>query len=442
MNILLRLLQFVLAFATNTILLYFVSNEEAVPLLEILIYVSLAIQITFGTIGTYVQNRINSQVHGKSIEKPELLILHLLLAVIFLLFITFFLNENIIMLIVLLTFAQGGFNFSNSYLGISKSIKKSLMNTVYVYIIFFCFLLSTILLNTTLTAYTWILYFTVANLIVLSIVILQLDITLGEKFDKSKYLIFDKNLYVHASGHLTATFVGWFIFLYSRTFFSSYNEDFYPEFLKVAVVYSMIVGATELLYNTIFLTKVYRNPDDDAAYTKYSDGLAFVLVLCSFFILLISGMMTQYYFPPDFEYLIEVFRLLSLLETLRLVFNIWINNCARKASYAELIKIGLICMLLVSLLNGVKTIQVGIILISCVQVIIVYCLIKEKVLSLLGGLTYVLSTAAIVVLYGIDKIWNDMFIVVLIISIPSVLILKLAKKLNVVSMVKEFIHYD
>ena len=181
-------------------LVRYVGNDQAVILAETLIFASLLIQVFFGTIGTYVQNRINSDKEDMKIASPDFFILLTFIAALLMTLISTQLEEVATFSIIILTITQGGFNFVNSYVGITKSIRISLLNNLFVYIIFICGLGATLFFKNNLTAWTWIFIFNLSNLLGMLFAILQINMKRSVLKDVKRLILFEKKLYQHALG--------------------------------------------------------------------------------------------------------------------------------------------------------------------------------------------------------------------------------------------------
>jgi hypothetical protein len=440
-NLSLRGMQFLFAIIINFILVQLVPDEEAEAIAVTLIMIALNIQIIFGVIGTYILNRINSRRKEMSIVDPEpFLYLVFLLSIIMLMY--FILTEqNWFSSVISVALAQGNFQLINSYYGVKKSIRKSLILGNAVYFIFLLLLLVSAIAST-LTAKIWLSTFALANVFGAYLIIKELFKTTRISLQLAKKFIVQRSVYIHGTGHMILSVIGWFCFLYIRTFFSESNTVEYVDFLKVGIFISLLVGASELLFNTIFLTKVLRNPDDASGFVRYADALCLMLIGVNIMMIVTFPILSNYYFSISKASLATAFGILLCIENTKVIFNIVINNSARKFEYRKIISVSFILVLttsLLSLTNQLLYIGIVLVLISIITGTIVF---KQGSLSMSGIFTFTLLN--IFVLSYFQIFINELSMAILIVL--GVLIIgftiKILQKVNASDLIREFLKYD
>lgn len=440
-NLSLRGIQFLFALAVNFILVQFVADDEAEAIAVTLIMIALNIQVLFGSIGTYILNRINSSRKGMSTIDPQpfLYLIFILSILAFIYFI--FTEENWYFSILLVALAQGNFQLLNSIYGVRVSIQRSLVLANIVYLIFLLFILIFALLST-LTAKIWLSSFALANILGTYSVITavfkskKLDIYLAKDF------IFQKSIYVHGTGHVILTMISWFCFLYIRTLFAESETLNYVDFLKVGILISLLIGAAELLFNTVFLTKVLRNPDNIPGFIRYSDSLCLMLVSMNILLIAAFPFLGKYYFEVDTTTLRTAFGILLCVENTKIIFNIVINNSARQFEYSKTIIASLVLVLTTSLISIFnETFYIGIILFA-MTIITSSIVLKQGSLSLHGVLSFISLNVFILSYFQIlsDPSYMGVLIILGILNVGFAI--KIFYNVKAPDLVREFIKYD
>ena len=440
-NVLLRSIQLILALGINYILLHFVVSVDATIIAETLIYSTFFIQVIFGVLGTYILNRLRNSNEEMIMHNPESFYVFVVILGFISVFFCLILPKNSIFLIAAIVSCQGGFQLINSHFSVKKSIKISLLFALFVYVLFFTYLLmasSNMSINSTF----WCLGWATANLIPAIVILYKYDTFRDYKFAESIQFFQQKNLVVHSLGHLSAITVAWYAFLHTRTFYEAFNAMNYSELLQVGIFISLLVGAIEVFFNTVFLTKVFRSPNNSLEFKQYLDNFCFLLFISNLFLLLLYFPLSRYYFPSDFLNIPLVFSILLATENLKLYFNLAINNAARCFDYKFVLKSSVPLVFLFSLLIFSSNASQALLLISATTGVLLLIGIIEDFLSIPAAILLALCNLNAIVIFFLNDS-NIFFVGSIIYFFSSVLIsAHFFSKFNIRHAIKEFLHYD
>lgn len=316
-----------------------------------------------------------------TLKNPESFYVFVLVLGFILLLTSIFFPTSRILLISSIVICQGIFQLINSQFGIHHSIQKSLFFALSVYVLFVTYLLLGNSANK-IGATFWCLGWAAANIIPAVSIMYKCESFKQFTFADTISFFRQRDILKHSLGHLSAITVAWYAFLYSRTFYDGYDNIDYSAFLQTGIFISLLIGAIEVLFNTVFLTKVLRAPNNLLEFRKYLNNFCFLLFTSNLFFLLLYKPLTHYYFPSDFVYIAYVYAVLLATENMKLYFNLAINNAARCFDYRLILKLSLPLVLMLSCLSFLGNISHAFWLIFCAGTLIITIGFYEKFLSI------------------------------------------------------------
>ena len=157
-----------------------------------------------------------------------------------------------------------------------------------------------------------------------------------------------------------------------------------------------------------------------------------MLILSGIGIYTISGVLRDYYFSPGFGQLYDFLKILVLLETTKVIFNLSINNSARRFSYKLAVLVGLICSIMIVAQSTTSSVHQALIYILLNQLLIVGALLFTKVISCVGAIANLSNSMMLILLYESERTKAEYVILMLSIFLSLVMLIKLSKKFNLI----------